>query len=199
MYLSSIALAVVAVVLLLLRKYRIFPSRFTYGSSRTINTEEAPVESEDIIPILDFDISTTPQRPYRPWSSGKFAMTMGVRKLLPDGDPFLLDKEYIPQQELRRHLLVNNRQGVMQQLPGSEEACIETLDFIVDWLTKRYPRLFVLSAEKPGYIHNCITDMRFKITAPYEASPLEVAAQLVMEDINILMQGEGDDPEQHYL
>jgi len=153
---------------------------------------------EDIIPVLDFDIHTTEPRPYRPWSSGKFAMTMGIRKL-PDEDSFLLDNQYIKQQEFRRHLLAKERNGVMQYLPGSELACAETLDFIVKILTKRYPQLFVQPADKPGYLHNRITDLTFKVEEPYEKHPLEVAAQLVMEDINLLIQGAGDDPEQFYL
>jgi hypothetical protein len=73
------------------------------------------------------------------------------------------------------------------------------LDYVVNFLTKKYPRLFVPVPEKPGYLHNCITDLTFMISKPYEMHPLEVAAQFVMEDLNILMQGAGDDPEQHYL
>ena len=118
---------------------------------------------------------------------------------LPEDDLFLLDKEYIEQQKFRRHLLKEKREGVMQCLPGSEDACAETLDLIVSFLTQRYPYLFVPVPEKPGYLHNRITDLTFKISKPYEIHPLEVAAQLVMEDLNILMQGAGDDPEQHYL
>ncbi len=87
----------------------------------------------------------------------------------------------------------------MQILPGSEAACIECLDTIVDYVTRRYPNLFYHPDGKQNYIHNALTKRTFKITSPYEIPPLEVAAQLVMEDLNLLIQGFGDDPQQHYL
>ncbi|KFY15372.1 hypothetical protein V491_05701 [Pseudogymnoascus sp. VKM F-3775] len=198
MLLSSITLVVILGVFLLLRKHKIFASNSANGSPKVLVVKEVSSKSGGITPDYDFDIHITPQRPYRPWSSGKFAMTMGIRKV-PENDMFLLDKEYIVQQELRRQLLVESREGVMQCLPDAEEACVETLDFIVNYLTKRYPNLFVLVEKKPGYLHNRITDLTFKITAPFEVHPLEVAAQLVMEDLNIMIQGAGEDPEQHYL
>ena len=83
---------------------------------------------------------------------------------LPEDDLFLLDKEYVEQQKFRRYLLKEKREGVMQCLPGSEDACAETLDYVVNFLTKKYPRLFVPVPEKPGYLHNCITDLTFKIS-----------------------------------
>ncbi len=87
----------------------------------------------------------------------------------------------------------------MQILPGTEAACAEMLDLIVSFLTRRYPQLFYRPLGKPDYLHNGLTNRIFKITAPYDVPPLEVAAQLVMEDLNLLVQGFGDDPEQHYL
>jgi hypothetical protein len=202
MLVSSIFFSTVLALLLLLRRYHEFVSRYLLGKSNKKTTGNPGVENEnsveEIIPLLDFDVHTTEPRPYRPWSSGKFAMTMGIRKL-PEDDLFLLDREYVEQQKLRRYLLKEKREGVVQYLPGSEDACEETLDYVVNFLTKKYPHLFVPVPEKPGYLHNCITDLTFKISKPYEMPPLEVAAQLVMEDLNILMQGAGDDPEQHYL
>jgi len=202
MLISSLFFSTVLALLLLLRRYHEFISRHLFGKSSKKTEGKRGVENEnsaeEITPLLDFDIHTTEPRPYRPWSSGKFAMTMGIRKL-PENDLFLLDKEYVEQQKFRRYLLTEKREGVMQCLPGSEDACAETLDYVVNFLTKKYPRLFVPLPKEPGYLHNCITDLTFKISKPYEVHPLEVAAQLVMEDLNILMQGAGDDPEQHYL
>lgn len=77
----------------------------------------------------------------------------------------------------------------MQLLAESELADEETLDLVVYFLKKKYPHLFVKVAEKPEYLRNCITDLEFKIEKPYEMHSLEVASQLVMEDLNILMQG----------
>lgn len=53
--------------------------------------------------------------------------------------------------------------------------------------------------QKTGYIHNMITDRIFEVAAPLEQDPLEIAAQLVMEDINIMMEGTVGDAQDYYL
>jgi hypothetical protein len=155
-------------------------------------------QSTNVRPLLNFDIASTIPYPYRPWSSGKFAMTMGIQKVEQE-NWLTLDNRYVHEQSLRRELLAKNREGVMQMLPGSEAACTEMLDLIVSLLTSRYPQLFFRPVGKPDYLHNSLTNRTFKVTAPYEISPLEIAAQLIMEDLNLLIQGFGDDSEQHYL
>lgn len=117
---------------------------------------------------------------------------------MPEEDWLALDNLYHQEQEFRRYLLKTDPNGVMQCLPGSEVACEEALECIVNFLTRRYPYYFRLLEEKPGYIHNELTNLTLKITAPYEQHPLEVAAQLCMEDINLLLKGAGDDNE-YYL
>jgi hypothetical protein len=155
-------------------------------------------QSTNVRPLLNFDIASTIPYPYRPWSSGKFAMTMGIQKVEQE-NRLTLDNRYVHEQSLRRELLAKNREGVMQMLPGSEAACTEMLDLIVSLLTSRYPQLFFRPVGKPDYLHNSLTNRTFKVTAPYEISPLEIAAQLIMEDLNLLIQGFGDDSEQHNL
>lgn len=153
---------------------------------------DAPVQA-----IVDLDIASTSPHPYRPWKPGKFQLTMGLRKMVAE-QWLVVDNCYLPEQQLRRELLTHHREGVMQYLPGSELACEEILDLIVDFLSKRYPQHFVRSVEKPDYLTNRITGFTFRVTKPYEIHPLEVAAQLVMEDINLLMKGDGSD-DKHYL
>ncbi|KAF2493684.1 hypothetical protein BU16DRAFT_425374, partial [Lophium mytilinum] len=133
----------------------------------------------------------------------KFHMTMGLKRM-PEADWLLLDNKYLPEQTFRRELLATLPEGVYQQLPGPRvhAACVETLECIVAFLTKRYPRLFHLAPgkEEGRYIHNTLTNLTFKISEPFNESPLVVAAQLVMEDINILMAGTGkQDPTQYFL
>jgi hypothetical protein len=155
------------------------------------NRTKPTLSFSGIAQLPSFDIAKTLPHPYRPWKAGPYHMTMGLRKM-PEEDWLVLDNLYEQEQELRRHLLASNRNGVMQYLPGSEEACEETLECVVKFLTKRYPSQFQHPKGDFNYIHNLITDMRFKITAPFEQHPLEVAAQLTMEDINLLIQGEGE-------
>lgn len=49
-------------------------------------------------------------------------MTMGIRKM-PEEDWLIIDNKYEEEQELRRYLLETNCDGVMQVLPGTEDAC----------------------------------------------------------------------------
>lgn len=111
---------------------------------------------------------------------------------MPEEDWLVLDNLYEQEQELRRHLLANNRNGVMQYLPGSEEACEETLECVVTFLTKRFPSQFQHPKGDLNYIRNLVTNKTFKITTPFEQHPLEIVAQLTMEDINLLIRGEGE-------
>jgi hypothetical protein len=162
-----------------------------------------PVDDDwDIIaplPWRESDIVAREPQPYRPWKSGKFIMTMGIQKVKPE-EWLDIDNRFWKEQELRRKLLEGHREGVSQMLPGSEAACVEVLDTVVDYVTRRYPNLFYAPEGKADYIHNSLTKRTFKITAPYDMPPLEAAAQLVMEDLNVMIQGFGDDdPQQHYL
>ncbi|TVY59599.1 hypothetical protein LSUE1_G010083 [Lachnellula suecica] len=143
-------------------------------------------------PLPEFKPEDTSPYPYRPWTAGKYNMTMGLRKM-PADEWLIIDSLYKEEQVLRRHLLKTNRQGVMQCLPTAEKACEEALECIVNFLIERYPSQFKLLTNRPGFIYNGITARNFKITKPYEQHPLEVAAQLVMEDINLLLQGAGND------
>lgn len=155
------------------------------------NRRKKTLDFSDAQPLPSFDLAKTPPHPYRPWKAGKYQMTMGIRKM-PEEHWLVLDNLYEQEQELRRHLLETNRNGVMQYLPGSEEACEETLECVVKFLTKRFPSHFQHPKGDLNFIHNLITNKTFKITAPFEQHPLEVAAQLTMEDINLLIQGEGE-------
>jgi hypothetical protein len=151
-----------------------------------------------ITPLFDFDITRTKPAPYTPWSTGKFSMSMGIQKTTQE-EWLALDDRYLGEQALRRELLEDHREGVMQALPGTEGACLETLEFAVSFLTRRYPRLFFHPDGKTDYIHNSLTKRTFRVCEPLDTPALEVAAQLLMEDLNVLIQGFGDDPDQHYL
>ncbi|KAF2103965.1 hypothetical protein NA57DRAFT_70176 [Rhizodiscina lignyota] len=191
-----------AIVLLLLAISLLFSSKVTNWKPLVEQwargTATQPLDVECLKPNADFDIRNTEPRPYRPWRSGKFVMTMGIRKM-PREDWLLLDNRYFEEQKLRRHLLHENRRGVFQALPGSEMACREVLAEIVAFLTRRYPQWFYCPTQNPDYVHNALTGRTFKVAEPYENHPLEVAAQLAKEDINLLIQGAGPDPNQFYL
>lgn len=113
-------------------------------------------------------------------------------------DWLVIDNKYEEEQETRRMLLRTDREGVMQVLPSAERACEEALECVVNFLIKRYPAHFHFSKGDRNYICNVITKQKFKVTKPYEQHPLEVAAQLIMEDINLLIDG-GPGDRNYYL
>ncbi|KAH8592744.1 hypothetical protein B0O99DRAFT_596901 [Bisporella sp. PMI_857] len=156
-----------------------------------------PLDFSNITAVHDFDITKTPPYPYRPWRVGKFHMTMGIRKM-PEDDWLSLDNLYVEEQTFRNKLIRERKDAVYQCLPASNEAIEETLEYIVKYLTKRYPTYFFHPKGNPHFIQNSLTGKTFKISVPFEQHPLEVAAQLVMEDINILMEGSGSDTD-YYL
>jgi hypothetical protein len=173
---------------------------FCYFTARemTFRARRRSLDFSNIEPLPFFDVSKTKPRRYRPWKAGKYNMTMGIRKM-PEEDWLVIDNKYEEEQSFRRYLLENQRDGVMQVRPCAEEACEEALDCIVNFLIKRYPSQFQYPKGKQGYIYNGITNRTFKVTKPYEQHPLEVAAQLAMEDINLLMKGSGQDARNYYL
>jgi hypothetical protein len=157
-----------------------------------------PLDFSKIQPLTDFDHKKTLPTPYRPWKAGRYNMTMGIRKL-PEDEWLVIDNLYEQEQQLRRHLLSTDRQGVMQCLPGAEKACEEALEYIANFLIHRYPSQFKLLKDPPGCVYNGITNRTFKVVKPYEQHPLEVAAQLCMEDINLLLQGVGKEERDYCL
>lgn len=169
-----------------------------FWQSPQLHEGDALDPDEEITPLRDLDVATTEPHPYRPWKAGKFVMSMGILRVKHE-DWLQLDNRYWEEQALRRDLLTNKRDGVTQMLPGAEAACSEALDLIVDYLTRRFPHLFFYLDDKPDHLHNKLTGMTFKVTTPYDMPPLQVAAQLVMEDLNILMPGYGGDSQQYYL
>jgi len=161
-------------------------------------TQRPSLDLSRVTPLPLFDVANKKPHPYRPWKAGKYNMTMGLRKM-PEETWLIIDNLYEKEQELRRHLLETDYPGVMQCLPNAEEACEEALECVVNFMTRRYPSLFYLRKDKPGYIYNAITDRTFKVVRPYEQHPLVVAAQLTMEDINLLLQGTGEGAEDYQL
>jgi hypothetical protein len=176
----------------------VFACGYLLVLSRRLRARTRSLDFSNIKPLPCFNVEKTEPHRYRPWKAGKYNMTMGIRKM-PEEDWLIIDNKYVEEQNLRTRLLEDNPEEVMQVLPTAEEACEEALDCIVSFLTKRYPSHFQYLIDKPGYIHNKITNRMLKVTKPYEQHPLAVAAQLTMEDINLLIQGLWQDPRNYYL
>jgi hypothetical protein len=123
----------------------------------------------------------------------KYKMNMGLRRL--DRVNWLtIDKNFLPQHLVRSELLSREKNRVLRCLAGSEAACAEALEVVVEHLTQRYPNAFRMS-RRNGKVTVCITATgeTFQVSSPYGGmSPLEIAARLSMEDLNVLIQHRKD-------
>ena len=102
-----------------------------------------------------------------------------------------VDKNYTVYHSVRSELLNDEQCRVLQCLPGSEAACIELLDLVVEFLTENYPQQFRahFSLSSIEFVEVVATCEIFQVKAPYHGlNPLEVAARLAMEDFNILIK-----------
>ncbi|KAH9480030.1 hypothetical protein JR316_0006627 [Psilocybe cubensis] len=87
---------------------------------------------------------------------------------------------------------VINEQGkhVIDSLPENDDACNELLELLVNWLPKRYPKLFA-NIGKDG-IWNKVINERFEHTKDvYGVDALKIISRLVQDDF--LMARERED------
>lgn len=152
------------------------------------------LDFSNIQPLQDFNHTKIQPRVYLPWKAGKYNMTMGIRKM-PEDDWLVIDQMYEQEQKFKECLIGKDLNAVLQYLPGSHEACKETLECVVGFLTRRYPDHFI--EKQPGYIYNAITKRKFRIVEPFEQHPLAIAAQLAMEDFNMLIRGPDGSQDYH--
>lgn len=155
---------------------------------RIVSKQTTELDTPSVKPDL-FDLQALETYPHRPFSqSGKYHMTMGLRKL--DVENWLtVDKNYMTQHRIRAGLLADKKMRVLQCLPGSEDACVEVLDLIVDYLTRKYPAMYQVfeGADSIQKIRNTETGEDFGLKPPFQdMGPLEIAARLVCEDISLL-------------
>jgi hypothetical protein len=97
-----------------------------------------------------------------------------------------LENTYTGRMKERAQLLAEHGNSVLQALSGSDLACKELMEMVLQFLCARYPHYFALDATKTVF-HNAIlgTDTDLKVT-----SPLHVLFQNIPEDFAIMMRDE---------
>ena len=123
---------------------------------------------------------------------------MGIRKSQKDCW-LTINDNYLTEHNIKATLLQTRGTKLLQCSSGSEVACKEALEVVVNYLTSTYPELFRLREEQAlgRYIEIVETGELFDINTPFERmGPLEIAARLAMEDFNILIR---DNDGQHVL
>ncbi|KAF2843595.1 hypothetical protein M501DRAFT_926651 [Patellaria atrata CBS 101060] len=150
----------------------------------------------------------------------RFDLTMGLRK--PKQRWLSHDENYERFWEVRRKILDSkDRKGnrdkygeVLQCLPGSEDACIELLEVVTNFLVKTYPSKFRFRGPMYDYplvsvipvlktmfgekraIENRKSGELFGLGEWCDMPPMEIVARLCSEDFNILKK---DSEGQHRL
>lgn len=127
-----------------------------------------------------------------------YNMAMGIRKLDPR-DWLRIDENFSLEHGIRSELLTEKKDKVLQCLSGSEDSCIETLEVVAGYLTEKFPGNFQRTKSISGCVHVLIveTGEMLNMNPPFDSlQPLEIAARLAMEDLNILKR-DGHTGEHH--
>lgn len=143
------------------------------------------------VPTANVDITKMEVERYPPFRDDPpNYMQMGLKKL--DMSMWLtIDKNYRQYHEARAYVLDNHKKEVLQVMRDGEEACVELLEEVTNFLVNKYPHFFeFVLREGRRWIRNKIMDEQYPIQSPYVVHPLEVCARVAMEDFNVLRKSE---------
>ncbi|GIZ44853.1 hypothetical protein CKM354_000803900 [Cercospora kikuchii] len=133
----------------------------------------------------EFDIATALSRPYRPFRWA-YHQTMSITKMEPDWW-LELNQEYADTIRWRVQTFEEQRDTVLQTLPGSEVATRELMEMCLQFLCARYPHYFHLDRENMIF-HNHILKTQTDLAS---TPPMLVLLHNVPEDFAIMLR----DPE----
>lgn len=95
-----------------------------------------------------------------------------------------LENSYRERTRQRQNLFAKHGREVLQALPGTELACKELMEMVIQFLCTRYPKQFYLDR---NVLHNNILNTRANLTIEH---PLHVLLNHVPEDFALLMRDE---------
>ncbi|KAJ5270373.1 hypothetical protein N7497_008859 [Penicillium chrysogenum] len=134
-------------------------------------------------PYPEFNIEKALPRPYRPlrWA---YHQTMSLTKL--ETDWWIeLESTYKSRIAQRKELYARNGKAVLDVMPGSELACKELMEMVLQFICARYPQYFTLRNKR--VLQNKILGTEQDITAK---PPLEILLDNVPEDFAIMLRDE---------
>ncbi|KAF2763576.1 hypothetical protein EJ05DRAFT_433604 [Pseudovirgaria hyperparasitica] len=140
-------------------------------------------------PYPEFDIDKALPRPYRPFR-WPYHQTMSLMKM--ENNWWIeLEHEYASKISQRQKLVAEHGKNVLDYLPGSELACKELMEMVLQFLCARYPHYFSLDVLNMTF-HNDILRTKADLRSEH---PLHVLLNHVPEDFAITLR----DPETgHY-
>ncbi|KAL2680456.1 hypothetical protein Neosp_008057 [[Neocosmospora] mangrovei] len=133
-------------------------------------------------PLPNFNVDKAVPRPYRPlrWV---YHQTMAFKKMDPD---FWIELEstYRERMRQRQEVCANHGKEVIQALPGSELACKELMEMVIQFVCTRYPNQFQLvGTTLVNHILGTKHDLK-------EHEPLHILRDNVPEDFAIMFRDE---------
>lgn len=142
-------------------------------------TKESKFDDPVIVPVdPSFNWETQKPYPYRPYKKGVYKMTLAIRKLDPN-DLICIEDTYLERINLRKKIFTEMKTHGAHET--GYEALKEAYTYIFDFLMKRYPMYFKLSADKKT-IKNSITNDEVP------ASPDGIEALQLLDYINRNME-----------
>ncbi|KAF5833046.1 hypothetical protein DUNSADRAFT_10752 [Dunaliella salina] len=140
--------------------------------------------SQQVLAACPFSASQREHLPFMGVKDGPFKMTMGVQPM--DWNDWIeIDEWYEEEIELKRQMLAEKKDRVLQEDPEAKPASQELLQSLCAWLPSHYPDRFVY---EDGRIHNRATGDCFDTRDP-ALNPLYAASMLVQEDIALMYKG----------
>lgn len=105
-------------------------------------------------------------------------------------------RQYMDIHDARKSLLAEQRADCIQTMPAAKSACEELLQSVAIFLERKYPKHFKIEATDDGngklVIRNQLPQEVFALEGPWRMDPLEICAQLAVEDFHVFKKGEED-------
>ncbi|KAJ5665150.1 uncharacterized protein N7477_007598 [Penicillium maclennaniae] len=137
--------------------------------------------SVDDIKNLDHDINKAIPRPYRPFRWA-YHQTMSLTRM--ETDWWIeLESTYKTRIAQRKELYAKNGKAVLDAMPGSELACKELMEMVLQFICARYPQHFTLVDKR--ILKNHILGTEHDVKAK---PPLEILLENVPEDFAIMLR-----------
>ncbi|KAJ7771755.1 hypothetical protein B0H16DRAFT_1514610 [Mycena metata] len=134
------------------------------------------------VPLLDFNVDEAKARPYRPFR-WEYHQTMSLKNMDPDRW-IELESTYRTRIQQRMQLYSQHGKKIIDALPGSELACQELMEMVVQFVCARYPRQFQFDTAS-GIFHNRILNISSDTKT---TQPLVLLLQHIPEDFLITLE-----------
>ncbi|ODV65928.1 hypothetical protein HYPBUDRAFT_157978 [Hyphopichia burtonii NRRL Y-1933] len=184
-----------------LKKYLSFsPSSSPAGSRKnsSYGAKLEPLPKPTPLMITPEQVKNYDDRPWRPFR-WPYHQTMSIFKL--DINHWLdMDKYYWHYIQEKERIWLKYGKENIDWLPGSEDACFELMETVVEHMTARYPLLFTVLEDKGSdgkIIKNELTKEVLDMTLPLKENPLIYVSKLAKEDFYIVKKNPEDG--KHYL